>query len=197
MKQGLVELVVIIDKSGSMNGLEKDVVGGFNSLIKEQKKHDGEVLVTTLLFDDMMNFVSKRVNINNIKPMTENDYVPSGCTALLDAIGHSISYIKTTHLGLEEENKPEHVIFSIMTDGLENSSSEYNYSKIKNMIKSQKKEGWDFLFQAANIDEVAEGTKIGISRDDIDMFMATPNGTRECFSIASIKIRKKINRKNK
>lgn len=147
----LTELVIIIDKSGSMHGLEKDVVGGFNALIEEQSK-EGETKVTTVFFNDRVIFVHEGVDIKEIKPLDGRSYQPGGCTALLDAIGDAISFIKAKHSKLKEEELPEHTIFSIMTDGLENASREYSYKRIKDMIELQKKCGWDFMFQAANID---------------------------------------------
>ena len=126
----LTELVIIIDKSGSMHGLEKDVVGGYNALIEEQRK-EGETIVTSLFFNDNVKFVHEGVDIKEVKPLDGRQYQPSGCTALLDAIGDAISLIKAKHSKLKEEELPEHTIFSIMTDGLENASREYSYKRIK------------------------------------------------------------------
>lgn len=190
MKKGLTELVVIIDKSGSMDNLCTDVIGGFNSLITEQKKADGDVLVTTVLFDTEVRVLNQRVDINKINKMTKKDYLPSGCTALLDAVGFGISYINGEHLKLEENEVPEHTIFSIMTDGLENASEEYDYKQIKTMISKQKEKGWDFLFRAANIDEMEEGAKLGISKNDILKMEATSKGVGCCFNMVSGQILK-------
>lgn len=197
MKNGLVELVVILDKSGSMGGLEGDVIGGFNSLIEQQGKNEGEVNVTTIVFDNDVSYINKRTNIKEIKKMTNKDYIPSGCTALLDAIGSGVAFINSHIMTLSEEEKPEHVIFSIMTDGYENASREYNYKQIKNMIENQKKEGWDFIFQAANIDVAEEGAKLGIAADDMIQFNCSTEGVRYCFENACAKVSNKISKKNK
>lgn len=191
MKKDLTELVVIIDRSGSMSGLESDVVGGYNSLIEEQKKEVGDVLVTTIFFNEKQKVITDRENIKNIKKLESKDYLPSGCTALLDTIGHAITHLEEIHSHLDDIAKPEHIIFSIMTDGLENSSREYNQSQIKKMIDSKKEKGWDFIFQAANIDAIGEGTKIGINVDDISNFEANKKGMKVCFCSASSAIMKK------
>ena len=187
MKKELTELVIIIDKSGSMHGLEKDVIGGYNSLIEEQKKQ-GETVVTTVFFNDKVDFVHECVSINDIKPLDGRSYLPMGCTALLDAIGNAIGFIKEKHAKLKDEDIPEHTIFSIMTDGLENASREYSYKKIKSMIEFQKKCGWDFIFQAANIDVEYEANRLGIDQDMASAFVADSKGvkTQMKFCCASI-----------
>ena len=183
------ELVIIIDRSGSMYHLKDDVIGGFNSLIEEQKK-DGDTLVTTVFFNDAIKFIHEREDINNIKTLDKRSYQPSGCTALLDAVGDSIAYIKSKHASLKEDELPKHTIVSIMTDGLENASREYSYRKIKEMIELQKKCGWDFIFQAANIDTIKEAERLGIDRDLADSFHASKRGVQLSMCIMSKKIDK-------
>lgn len=177
----ITELVIIIDKSGSMHGLEKDVIGGFNSLIEQQKK-EGNTKVTTVFFNDNVQVVNEGIDVNEISLLTEKDYNPRGCTALLDAIGNSISLIKSKHAKLTSEELPETVIFSIMTDGMENSSKEFSYSKIKEMIELQKKCGWDFIFQAANIDTEYEADRLGIDRKYAKSFKADVDGIKYCMA---------------
>ena len=173
----VTELVIIIDRSGSMHPLTDDVIGGFNSLIEEQKK-EGETVVTTIFFNDSIKFIHERIDIKEIKPLDRRTYCASGCTALLDAIGDGIAYIKSKHASMREENLPKHTIFSIMTDGLENASREYSYKKIKSMIELQKKCGWDFIFQAANIDTEYEADRLGIDRDMAMSFEADSDGVK-------------------
>ena len=183
----LTELVIIIDKSGSMHGLEKDVVGGYNALIEEQRK-EGETIVTSLFFNDNVKFVHEGVDIKDVKPLDGRQYQPSGCTALLDAIGDAISLIKAKHSKLKEEELPEHTIFSIMTDGLENASREYSYKRIKEMIELQKKCGWEFIFQAANIDTEYEADRLGIDRDMAISFAADSEGVGRVMKCCCAKI---------
>jgi len=191
MKKDLTELVIIIDKSGSMSGLESDVIGGFNSLITEQKKEEGEVNVTIIFFDTTYKVIHDRENINNIKNLEKKDYIPSGCTSLLDTVGNAINHIKEVHSKIKDECIPEHTIFSIMTDGCENSSKEYTYKQIKEMIEKQKELGWDFIFQAANIDAPTEGSKLGINVEDISSFDATDKGVEVCMCYCSNAIKRK------
>lgn len=180
MKKGLTELVIIIDKSGSMNSLKEDVVGGFNSLIEEQKKDEGEVLVSLIAFNDEQYLVYDHEDIKNIKPLEVKNYKPSGCTALLDAIGHAITDIERFHKVLKDDI-PEHTIFSIMTDGLENSSYHFTYKMVKELINEYKRKGWEFIFQAANIDANLEGERLGIEKEDIQSFDADSVGVKKCF----------------
>lgn len=166
MKKGLTELVFILDRSGSMCGLESDTIGGFNSVIEKQKGIEGEAVVTTVLFDDKYEILHDRININGIKKMTEDQYYVRGCTALLDAIGKTINKIGNVQKNTAGDMRAEKVIITIITDGMENASREYSYSKIKNMItRQQEKYGWEFMFLGANIDAVAEAGKMGISED--------------------------------
>ena len=183
------ELVIIIDRSGSMHGLEGDVIGGFNSLIEKQTQ-EGDTVVTTIFFNDEFSLIHENVDIKEIKPLDKRNYVPTGCTALLDAIGNAIGLVKAKHAKLTEEELPTHTIFSIMTDGLENASKEYSYKKIKSMIELQKKCGWDFIFQAANIDTQYEANRLGIDEDMAMSFDASSEGikknmTRMCCVISA------------
>lgn len=193
----VTELVIIIDRSGSMRPLTEDVIGGFNSLIEEQKKQ-GETIVTTIFFNDAIKFIHERIDIKEIKPLDKRTYVASGCTALLDAIGDGIAFIKSKHASIKEENLPKHTIFSIMTDGLENASREYTYKKIKDMIELQKKCGWDFIFQAANIDTEYEANRLGIDADMAMSFEADSEGIitqMMCCCGAITKVRKTSRKK--
>ena len=163
MRKGLTEIVFILDWSGSMSGLEKDTIGGYNSLIKKQKKEEGEAYISTVLFDDRTEVLHDRVGLDKIKPMTEEEYYVRGCTALLDAVGGAIHHIGNVHKYAREEDRPEKTLFIITTDGQENSSRMYTYEKVKRMVERQKKKyGWEFLFLGANIDAVAEAGRFGI-----------------------------------
>lgn len=166
MKKGLTELVFILDRSGSMSGLESDTIGGFNGMLEKQKSQEGEVFVTTVLFDSEYELIHDRIPIQFIKPITNREYYVRGCTALLDAIGKTIHKIVNIQKVLPEEERAEKVIFVIVTDGMENASMEYSYSIIKSMIEHEKeKYGWEFMFLGANIDAVSEAEKMGINED--------------------------------
>ena len=138
MKKNLTEIVFILDRSGSMSGLEADTIGGFNSMIEKQRKADGEALVSTVLFDNMSEVIHDRVNIRDIKPMTDRDYTVRGCTALLDAIGGALHHIGNVHKYARPEDVPEHTLFIITTDGMENASRFYSSDRVKQMIERQK-----------------------------------------------------------
>ena len=166
MKKGLTEVVFILDRSGSMSGLESDTIGGFNSMIEKQKKEEGEALVSTILFDNYSVVLHDRVEVSKIEPLTDRDYTVRGCTALLDAIGGAIHHIGNVHKYARNEDVPEHTIFIITTDGMENASHQYNREKIKAMIERQKtKYGWEFLFLGANIDAIETARSYGIDQD--------------------------------
>ena len=186
MKNNITELVCILDRSGSMQGLESDTVGGFNSLIEKQKKEDGTCYVSTVLFSTESKVLYDRVPLADVKSMTEDDYIPGGSTALLDAIGDAIHHIGNIHKYARKEDVPEHTIFVITTDGLENASRRYSSDKVKKMIEHQKeKYGWEFLFLAANIDAVETAEHIGITRDRAANYRADDEGTEHMFSALS------------
>ncbi len=166
MRKNLTELVFILDRSGSMSGLESDTIGGFNSMVEKQKKEQGEAIVSTVLFDDTSEVLHDRVKIEDIAPLTDKDYYVRGCTALLDAIGGAIHHIGNVHKYAREEDVPEHTLFVITTDGMENASRSYSKERVKQMIERQKaKYGWEFIFLGANIDAVETARSFGISAD--------------------------------
>jgi len=179
MKKGLTEIVFILDRSGSMCGLESDTIGGYNEMLKKQKQMEGEAIISTILFDDHFEVLHNRLPIAEVKPMTEHEYFVRGSTALLDAIGRSITKIGDVQRTTAEDQKAEKVIFVITTDGMENSSMEYSTAHIKLMIERQKeKYGWEFLFLGANIDAVETAEKIGISAKHAVNYHADAKGTR-------------------
>lgn len=166
MRNDLTELVFILDRSGSMANLEKDTIGGFNSMIEKQKRENGECLVSLVLFDDVSEVLYNRVPIHRVHSLTNKDYYARGCTALIDALGDAINHIGNVHKHSKEEDVPERTMFIITTDGLENASRKYCASKVKAMITRQReKYGWEFLFLGANIDAVETAKKYGILED--------------------------------
>ena len=178
MKKDLTELVFIVDRSGSMGGLETDTIGGFNATLGKHRQAAGEAVVSTVLFDNEMKVLHDRVSIAEVPDLTDRDYQVRGCTALLDAVGGAIRHIGRVHGYLPEEYRPEHTIFVITTDGYENASTRYGYRDVKAMIEQKKEEGWEFLFLGANIDAVGEAAKIGISADRSVTYVADGEGTR-------------------
>ena len=163
MKKGLTEMVFILDRSGSMAGLEADTIGGYNSMLAKQKALEGEALVSTVLFDHESMVICDRMPLSKVPEMTEEEYFVRGCTALLDAVGGAIHHIGNVHKYAREEGRPEKTVFVITTDGMENASKIYTYSKVQSMIKRQtEKYGWEFLFLGANIDAKAEAGRLGI-----------------------------------
>ncbi len=166
MKKNLTEMVFILDKSGSMAGLEADTIGGFNSMIERQRKQPGEALVSTVLFSTGSEVIHDRVELSRIEPMTDRQYFVGGGTALIDAIGGAIHHIGNVHKYAREEDRPEHTVFVITTDGMENASRLYTSSQVKAMVERQKqKYGWEFLFLGANIDAVETASHFGIQQD--------------------------------
>jgi uncharacterized protein YegL len=187
MKKNLTELVFILDRSGSMGGLENDTIGGYNSMLKKQKEETGEAIVTTVLFDNAYELLHDRINVKGISPITGKDYFVRGTTALLDAIGNTITKIGNVQKHTSEDEKAENVLFVITTDGMENASVEYTYEKIKEMIEMQKeKYGWEFIFLGANIDALATARRFGIYEDRSANYNADSEGTKlSYFSINS------------
>ena len=184
MKKNLTEIVFILDRSGSMRGLEADTIGGYNSLLEKQKKEEGEALVSTVLFDDRQEVLHDRVNLEEIKPITEKEYFVRGCTALLDAVGGAIHHIGNVHKYAREEDRPEKTLFIITTDGMENSSHRYTYDKVKKMIERQKaKYGWEFLFLGANIDAIEVAGRFGINANRAVNYECDSKGTAVIFNV--------------
>lgn len=162
MKKGLTELVFILDRSGSMHGLEKETIGGFNGLLEKQKKEEGEALISLVIFDDETEVIVDRKSVQEVPELTDRQYYVRGCTALLDAMGGAIHHIKNVHKYIREEDVPEKTLFVITTDGMENASREYTYDRVKKMVEAQKEAGWEFLFLGANIDAIGAAGKLGI-----------------------------------
>lgn len=184
MKKGLTELVFILDRSGSMSGLEGDTIGGFNAMIEKQKKADGAALVSTVLFDDESEVVHDRVGLQEIRPLTDREYAVGGCTALLDAVGGAIRHIGNIHKYARPEDVPEHTLFVITTDGMENASRRYSGEKVRQMIERQKSQfGWEFLFLGANIDAVATAKRFGIGEDRAVNYRSDGRGTRLNYEV--------------
>ena len=186
MKKNLTELVFILDRSGSMAGLEDDTVGGFNSMVEKQRKLKGDAFISTVLFDGVSEVIHDRVAISEIKPLTREEYYVRGCTALLDAIGGAIHHIMNIHKYARDEDVPEHTVFVITTDGMENASREYSAERVKKMIEQQKeKAGWEFLFLGANIDAVGTAASFGIGADRAVDYRSDSTGTQLNFSVLS------------
>ena len=186
MRKNLTEIVFILDRSGSMSGLEADTIGGFNSMIEKQKNAEGEALISTVLFDNTSEVIHDRVSVQSIKPMTRDDYTVRGCTALLDAIGGAIHHIGNVHKYARNEDVPEHTLFVITTDGMENASRQYDSEKVKKMIERQKeKYGWEFLFLGANIDAVETARHFGISEDRAVNYHSDSEGTQLNYEVLS------------
>ena len=189
MKKGLTEIVFILDRSGSMSGLEADTIGGFNSLIAKQKKEEGQAIVSTVLFDDRSEVLHDRVPLESIKTMTDRDYFVRGCTALLDAIGGAIHHIGNVHKYAREEDRPEKTLFIITTDGMENASRHYTYPKVKAMVERQKSRyGWEFLFLGANIDALEVAGHFGINKDYAANYHCDEEGTALNYEVLSVAI---------
>lgn len=179
----LTEVVFILDRSGSMHGLESDTIGGFNSMLAKQKNGEGKALVSTLLFDDESKVLHDRQPIDIIAPMTDKDYQVRGCTALLDAVGGAIHHIGNVHKYAREEDRPNKTLFVIITDGMENASRHYTHDKVKNMIKRQQERyGWEFMFLGANIDAIAEAGRYGIRKEMAANYICDKRGTALNYS---------------
>ena len=190
MKKNLTEIVFILDRSGSMGGLEEDTIGGFNAMIEKQKKEPGEAVISTVIFDNVSEVIHDRVDVQEIPLMTREDYWVRGCTALLDAVGDAIHHIGNVHKYAREEDRPEKTIFVITTDGMENASRRYNYHRVRKMIQRQKEEyGWEFLFLGANIDAAKEAARFGISEDRAADYHADSKGTSVIYETVGEAIR--------
>lgn len=186
MKENLTELVFILDRSGSMSGLERDTIGGFNSMLEKQKKEDGEAFVTTVLFDDKYELLHDRHDIKGVNSITEKEYYVRGSTALLDAIGNTINNTGKVLSDTKEEERPGKVLFVIITDGMENSSREFSFEKVKKMVEHQKsKYAWDFIFLGANIDAIMTAGSFGISADMAANFVSDSEGTQLNYKAVS------------
>ena len=185
-KKGLTEMVLIMDRSGSMHGLEADTIGGFNSMIERQRQEEGEAFVSVVLFNDRSEVLYDRTEISKVEPMTDRQYQTGGCTALLDAVGGAISHIGNVHKYAREEDVPEKTIFVITTDGLENASREYSYDTVRKMIERQKERyNWEFMFLGANIDAVREAGRFGIQANRSVRYQQDSAGTRLNYQVVS------------
>ena len=186
MRKNLTELVFILDRSGSMSGLEADTIGGFNAMIGRQRGARGEALVSTVLFDTRSEVIHDRVDIRRIEPMTRRQYTPGGCTALLDAVGGAIHHIGQVHRYAREEDRPEHTLFVITTDGMENASRRYTAEQVREMIGRQKARfGWEFLFLGANSDAVQTAGRFGIGEDRAVNYHSDHEGTALNYEVLS------------
>ena len=181
-RNDLTELVFILDRSGSMAGLESDTIGGFNGLIDKQKKVDGKAFVTTVLFDNQQKTVHDRVDLAEVAPMTEKEYYVGGSTALLDAVGDTVTHIEKIHKYVRPEDVPAHTMVVITTDGMENSSHRWRAADVKKLVEKKKEGGWEFLFLGANIDAVSEAARFGIDADRAVRYCNDSAGVRKNFS---------------
>ena len=186
MKKNLTELVFILDRSGSMAGLEKDTIGGFNAMIEKQKAEAGEAYISMVLFDNYSEVIHDRVALTAVPKLTEKEYYVRGCTALLDAVGGAIHHIGNVHKYAREEDRPEKTLFVITTDGMENASRQYSYEKVKAMITREKeKYGWEFIFLGANIDAAKEAARFGITEECAANYHADHEGTAVIYEAMS------------
>ena len=185
MKKDLTELVLILDKSGSMSGLEKDTIGGFNAMLEKQRLVEGDCTITTVLFDNRYELLHDRIDIRAVQPITEKDYFVGGSTALLDAIGRTINKIDKAQKNTSEDYRAGKVMFVIITDGEENSSREYSSKKVKSLIEQKKENGWEFIFLGANIDAVETAAHFGIDADRAVDYVPDGAGTDLNFRMMS------------
>ena len=186
MKKNLTELVFILDRSGSMAGLEADTIGGFNAMLEKQKGEPGEAYVSTVLFDNETEVIHDRVTLEKVSPLTRKEYYVRGCTALLDAVGGAIRHIGNVHKYAREEDRPEKTLIVITTDGMENASHRYSYPQVQELIRrQQEKYGWEFIFLGANIDAAREAARFGISADRAANYHADSRGTAVIYDAVS------------
>ncbi len=186
MNDNLTEIVFILDRSGSMAGLEDDTIGGFNAMVEKQKKEQGEAVLSAILFSDGSRVLYDRVDIRKVEPMTDRQYQVSGCTALLDAIGGAVHHIANVHKYAREEDRPGKTIFVITTDGMENASRAYSYDEVQRMVKhEQEKYGWEFLFLGANMDAISAARSFGIRADRAVRYRCDGAGTALNYSVVS------------
>ena len=184
MKKGLTEIVFILDRSGSMGGLEKDTIGGYNSMIAKQKTEEGEAVISTVLFDNETEVLHDRVPLAKVEPITEKEYFVRGSTALLDAVGGAIHHIGNVHKYAREEDVPEKTLFIITTDGMENSSRQYSYDKVKKMVERQKeKYHWEFIFLGANIDAAEVAGRFGVDKSRAVTYECDSAGTKLNYQV--------------
>ena len=182
----MTELVFVLDRSGSMSGLEKDTIGGFNAMLQKQRRQEGDAVVSTVLFNTSAQVIHDRLPLERVGDLTEEDYCVGGCTALLDAVGGAIHHIGNVHKYARPEDRPRRTLFVITTDGLENASRRYNYRKVKAMIERQKERyGWEFLFLGANMDAAAEAARFGIAPDRAAKYCCDEQGTALNYEVIS------------
>ena len=185
MKKELTELVFILDRSGSMAGLETDTIGGFNAMLAKQRKEPGEAFVSTVLFDNETEVIHDRVPLDQVEDLTQEQYYVRGCTALLDAVGGAIRHIGNVHRYARKEDVPEKTLFIITTDGMENASRRYTYPQVRKMIQAKQQHGWEFLFLGANIDAAAEAGRFGIGQDRAANYCCDAKGTALNYTVIS------------
>lgn len=185
MRKNLTEIVFILDRSGSMSGLEADTIGGFNAMVEKQRREAGEALLSTVLFDTKTTVLHDRLDIARVAPMTSREYFVGGCTALLDALGGAIRHISTVHRYIREEDVPEHTLFVITTDGMENASRRFRLEQVREMVAERKEQGWEFLFLGANIDAIGTAQGFGIGADRAVNYCCDQAGTALNFEVLS------------
>ncbi|MBR1700754.1 MAG: hypothetical protein IJ716_02240 [Lachnospiraceae bacterium] len=186
MKKGLTEIVFILDRSGSMSGLETETIGGYNSMLEKQKKEEGEAVISTILFDNQVEILHDRKALEKVEPITEKEYYVRGCTALLDAVGGAIHRVGKLQKELPEEERPEKTLFIITTDGMENASKEYTYDKVRKMVEKKKRKlHWEFIFLGANIDAVKVAGQFGVAKNRAVRYECDSAGTKLNFEVMS------------